>query len=124
MSRMLARAAWWLSTGVIGFLAVACGASGDGDGLSHNPSNAAGDEGTFGGAGTFSGDGSVVDPDAFTACASDTQQASQLPLDLYLMIDTSNSMAALVTASMTKWTAVKAALTSFVQDPASAGIGV
>jgi hypothetical protein len=78
----------------------------------------------FGEAGTFSGDGSVVDPDAFTACASDTQQATQLPLDLYLMIDTSGSMAELVAANSSKWAAVKAALTSFVQDPGSAGIGV
>jgi hypothetical protein len=126
----LGRVFFWVPFGATALLtAAACGSS-DSSTFNDNPGDEAGSGddggGLFGESGTFGGDGSVpfdADPDAFTACAADTQQATQLPLDLYLMIDTSGSMAELVAASSSKWAAVKAALTSFVQDPGSAGIG-
>jgi hypothetical protein len=62
--------------------------------------------------------------DSFAGCASTTELAKELPLDLYLMLDTSGSMDDLVAAQKSKWNAVVSALTGFVNDPASAGIGV
>jgi hypothetical protein len=125
---MVARTLFVMGAVAVATVAVACGSSdgsvfndGTGDGGLGDDGSLLGGDGSIG---PFSGDGSVVDPDAFTACAADTQTATALPLDLYFMIDTSGSMAELVTASTTKWTAVKTALTSFVQDPGSAGIGV
>src|SRR3984957_6148601 len=77
------------------------------------------------GSGTFT---TVTDagfaPDAFTGCAADTEQAKELPLDLYLMLDTSGSMDDLVAAQKSKWNSVVSAMTAFLDDPASAGIGV
>jgi hypothetical protein len=61
---------------------------------------------------------------SFASCASSTQQATELPLDLYLMLDTSGSMDDLVAPQKSKWNSVVSALTAFLNDPASAGIGV
>ena len=59
------------------------------------------------------------------ACATATVQAERVPLDLYLMLDSSYSMLEETAATgVDKWTAVKAALNSFLTAPASAGMGV
>ncbi len=58
------------------------------------------------------------------SCAAQTVLAERLPLDLYFMIDTSGSMLDATAQGMSKWDAVRAAMTSFVRDPQSAGIGV
>jgi hypothetical protein len=63
-------------------------------------------------------------PDSFLGCASTTQKATLAPLDLYFMLDTSGSMDDLVAAGQSKWSAVVTAMTAFVNDPASAGLGV
>jgi Mg-chelatase subunit ChlD len=57
-------------------------------------------------------------------CAQVTVQGERLPIDLYMMIDTSASMLAKTADGPTKWEAVRTALTSFFNDQASAGIGV
>lgn len=62
--------------------------------------------------------------DALAGCAADTELAKELPLDLYFMIDTSDSMNDLVAAHESKWNAVVSAMNSFVNDQGSAGIGV
>jgi hypothetical protein len=62
--------------------------------------------------------------DSFVSCANDTQRGKQLPLDLYVMLDTSGSMNDLVGPQRSKWSEVSAAITAFVNDPGSAGIGV
>jgi Mg-chelatase subunit ChlD len=113
---------------------VACGSSGKGG---YDPSApGAGPDGDGGGGETGLGrpdeDGGpsfgttdaqpTVDLDA--ACAADTQRATQVPLDLYLMLDTSGSMSEAPNGGPTKWEAVKAALTAFMADPASAGLGI
>ncbi len=74
-------------------------------------------------AGTFAGaqDDAAL---SFAGCASSTEQATELPLDLYLMLDTSGSMDDLVAPQKSKWSSVVSALTAFLGDPASAGIGV
>jgi hypothetical protein len=58
------------------------------------------------------------------ACAAQTQKAEQLPLDMYIMFDSSGSMADLTMQGVTKWDAVRTALTAFLRDPKSAGLGV
>jgi hypothetical protein len=51
-------------------------------------------------------------------CAEDIEKADRVPLDLLLLIDRSDSMLGL------KWTMLTKALTSFLGDPRSAGLGV
>jgi hypothetical protein len=58
------------------------------------------------------------------ACAAQTQKAERLPLDLYVMLDSSGSMTAATANGQTKWKAVQDALTAFLRDPGSAGLGV
>jgi len=130
-----------LVAGMAGVLA-ACAAtkqrpSGGGDGAAGTGSQAgssgAARDGGIGsggatGSGTADGPGRVIGADALgdAACATATQRAEQLPLDIYVMMDSSGSMLDLVstTATTTKWAAVREALIAFVQDPQSAGIGV
>lgn len=59
-------------------------------------------------------------------CAGDLVEAQRIPLDMYVMLDVSGSMleATAGDATLTKWEAVSSALTDFVSDPASAGIGM
>jgi hypothetical protein len=84
-----------------------------------------GGDGDDGGSGTFTSmSDAAFSLDAFMGCAFTTEQAKELPLDLYLMLDTSSSMYDLVGAQKSKWTSVVSALTAFLGDPASAGIGV
>ncbi|HEY3594268.1 MAG TPA: hypothetical protein VGL13_10340, partial [Polyangiaceae bacterium] len=68
------------------------------------------------------GSGSLED----ASCAAESHQGQQLPLDLYIMLDSSGSMLETLTptTTTTKWDAVRSALGSFLNDPASAGLGV
>lgn len=52
------------------------------------------------------------------ACAATSAQAQSIPLDMIILLDESGSM------SGTKWDGATAALKEFIDDPASAGIGV
>jgi Mg-chelatase subunit ChlD len=72
------------------------------------------------GAGRVIGGGPLGD----AACAVQTQQAQRVQLDLYVMMDSSGSMDEQTASGPTKWDAVRAALTAFLQDPQSAGLGV
>jgi hypothetical protein len=61
------------------------------------------------------------------ACAAQTQKAQQVPLDMYVMLDSSGSMTeqtGTTATSPTKWDAIRMALESFLRDPNSAGLGV
>jgi hypothetical protein len=59
------------------------------------------------------------------ACLGETRQAEVVGLDIYVMLDISASMLeALPQSTITKWDAVRSALSAFVQDPGSADIGV
>jgi hypothetical protein len=62
--------------------------------------------------------------DSFVGCATYSEEAKRIPLDLYFMLDTSGSMADLVGDRQSKWNQVSAAIVDFVRDPASAGLGV
>ena len=68
----------------------------------------------------------VIGSDALgdAACAVATQTAERVPLDLYIMMDSSGSMSAIISGTQTKWDAVRSALTAFLSDQDSAGLGV
>lgn len=101
-----------------------------------DPVNPGGDGGSDGGGG--GNDATVMPPDdggsfadvaintdsGLQGCATDTQQAELTPLDLAIMQDTSGSMWNLIAASTSKYAAVKSALSTFVNDPGSKGLGV
>jgi hypothetical protein len=115
------RARWgFLSLSAVA-LAIACGSEAsvfdEGDATPDEPSGIA--------TGTFvptpapdGGDG------GFEACAADRQRGKLAPLDLVLMQDVSGSMWGYTSGTTTKWTAIKAALAAFMNDPQSAGIGL
>ena len=78
-------------------------------------------QGTGGFVVNAGGGGSGGEPTAAacsTACTSTSAEAHRIPIDILFLIDRSASM------SGTKWMGTSAALTSFANDPASAGIGV
>lgn len=57
------------------------------------------------------------------ACLSEVREAEGIDLDLFVMLDRSGSMIG-QTGSLTKWGAVTAALSQFLDNPETAGIGV
>jgi len=71
-------------------------------------------------AGMGSADASVEEP----TCAGEVQRAEQIEVDMYVMLDRSGSMLGMTGSGETKWDAIRSALTAFVQDPASDGLGV
>jgi hypothetical protein len=112
----------------------ACGDNADRPALTKSPS---GIDGGGSSSSKDSGGPNNVDPNTFDRdsgvvganplpenCAADTQKATQLPLDLYIMVDSSGSMDEKTAGGTTKWADVKTALTAFVDDPNSAGMGV
>ena len=56
-------------------------------------------------------------------CATDVHRAEKVPLDLLLLVDTSDSMNQL-SGMQSKWQLTRQALRSFVEDPGSQGLGV
>jgi hypothetical protein len=58
------------------------------------------------------------------ACVADVSTAQAVPLDIYIMLDTSGSMTDMTAANVSKWDAVKLAVETFLKDKASAGLGV
>jgi hypothetical protein len=57
-------------------------------------------------------------------CVGETQKATMVDVDMYIMLDRSGSMLEPTGAGPTKWDAIRQALTSFLQDPQSSGLGV
>jgi len=111
-----------------GWNCVACGGS---NSDSHPPAlSSAGSSATAGSGGGSdlnlgsSGNGSGTGPDLSDACAAKISTAQAIPLDMYIMLDTSGSMLAATANQVSKWDAVKVALESFLKDSASAGLGV
>jgi hypothetical protein len=58
------------------------------------------------------------------SCVQAAQEAERVPVDMYIMLDRSASMLAVTGAGPTKWDATRQALTMFIQDSRSAGLGV
>lgn len=114
-------------------LAAACGnsdgsnvngsASGNGNTSAKAGTTGGPDLGSLGGASNGS-DG--VGGDGIEECAGDLVEAQRVPLDMYVMLDVSGSMLSPTEGDMnvTKWQAVSSALSGFISDDASAGIGV
>jgi hypothetical protein len=111
-------------------LACVLAACGDTDSVNENGSDGSGataaggpDLGNF--AASSSG-GSTGTGGPKETCAGDLIEAKSIPLDMYVMLDSSGSMLDVTEgdAAITKWQAVSAALTDFVSDPESAGIGI
>lgn len=75
-------------------------------------------------SGTLQGADATTTAPELVGCATDQKKATPLPLDLYVMLDESGSMATQVAAGLSKDKAVKDALDAFVVDPGSAGIGM
>jgi hypothetical protein len=61
---------------------------------------------------------------AVTACATESTEAEPAPLDIYIMLDSSLSMVDLTSSGVSKWDAVRSALSAFVQDASSADVSV
>src|SRR5215831_11829447 len=85
-------------------------------------------------AGASNGDGGVLigvgtsgnagqNPDG-TSCAQVVRKGEAVPVDMYVLLDKSSSMLDTTGAGPTKWDAIRSALESFVNDPASSGLGV
>jgi hypothetical protein len=97
--------------------------AGNGTGTGGTTNGAGGPNlGNVGGSNTSSAGGSSVDNE----CAGTLVEAQRIPLDMYVMLDVSGSMLLFTNATgmITKWQAVSSALTDFVSDPTSDGIGV
>jgi hypothetical protein len=81
-------------------------------------------QGETSGGGEFDFDAGVFDdasdalPDPDAACATVTEEAISVPVNLYVLMDKSTSM------DGDKWTSAKAGLTAFVRDPRFAGLRV
>jgi hypothetical protein len=62
------------------------------------------------------------------ACQTDVRAAESIDLDMFVMLDSSGSMAqplsALARMQVSRWDAVRASLTAFVEAPETEGIGV
>jgi hypothetical protein len=98
--------------------AAASGASGSAQG---GAVAAAGQNGT---GAVLIGIGNTVSVDA-GSCAQAVSKGEVIPLDMYILLDKSASMLDVTgTGATTKWDAIRAALESFVNDSASAGLGV
>lgn len=62
--------------------------------------------------------------DPIQSCAGDVSDAQLVPLDIYIMLDISESMLDPAGTGGDKWTAVKDALTAFLRDPGGEGLSV
>ncbi|MET0386838.1 MAG: hypothetical protein ABW321_12805 [Polyangiales bacterium] len=62
--------------------------------------------------------------DDVDACVQTAQEAQQVPVDMYIMLDRSDSMNEATGAGPSKWDAIRQALAMFLRDPRSEGLGV
>ena len=100
------------------------GSSGQAGSSSTGGSSASGGTGGFAfdaSTGTGGGSGGLQDGGA---CTGTTTKSTQLPLDIYVMMDISGSMTEQLSNGQTKWAAVKSAMTGFLNDKNSQGLGV
>lgn len=77
------------------------------------------------GAGAMSGAaGDVASMPPDFSCVKQTEEATRVAVEMYIMLDRSESMLGVTGTGQTKWDAIRAALTMFVADPRSAGLYV
>ena len=117
-----------LLLGLFGVLASAANCGSDGDSSQDGAgagAGAGGGNGTGGTGAVFdldaspgdSGDGSTIDPDA--ACATASEEATLVPVNMIIMFDRSGSM-----DQSNKWPNATSALTAFFEDPGTAGLRI
>lgn len=58
------------------------------------------------------------------SCAKQSEEAKQVPVEMYIMLDRSESMLGVTGTGETKWDAIREALQMFVSDPRSEGLFV
>jgi len=137
----MVRYAILVSSAVALYAVVGCGSDDDGNGSGDGDSNGDGDINLGDGDGDTSGDGdgSIDGCAAFSneGCSGITYEGENVPLDIYVMYDLSCSMSCTVDQSgcclgsnneapESDWriAPVRRAMRAFLEDPASAGIGV
>ena len=109
-------------------LVASCGGSSGQSGFESSSGSGSGGASGSGSGGESSGSGSggnqLGGGDAATgptsldgACAATSSKGQQAPLDIYIMLDQSQSMSDMVAGGTTKWAAVTSALNTFVMTP-------
>ncbi len=58
------------------------------------------------------------------SCVKQTEEAKRVPVEMFIMLDRSESMLGVTGTGETKWDAIRQALTKFVSDPRSEGLFV
>lgn len=58
------------------------------------------------------------------SCAKTTEEAQRIPVEMFIMLDRSESMLGMTGTGETKWDAIRDALSMFVADPRSTGLMV
>jgi hypothetical protein len=69
-------------------------------------------------------DAGPTTPPGGEKCAEEAHMAEQAPVDLLLLIDRSGSMNTRAAGGRSKWQMAQEAVTAFISDPKSAGLGV
>lgn len=111
----------WMGAAAAALVWAACSASNsDDDESSESGSGAGSGQGGLDFTGSGGGD---TGSSSGGACAGEDYTAEEQPLDMYIMLDQSGSMDG-TTASGTRWSEVTGALSAFMAQPATAGIGV
>lgn len=72
--------------------------------------------------GAAGGDAPIMPGDF--SCVKQTEEAKRVPVEMYIMLDRSESMLGVTGTGETKWDAIKKALNMFVTDPRSEGLYV
>lgn len=111
----------------MGSLALVAACSSHSEGQPRSPgvdggSEVAADASSSDGATGIASDAGLAD--AFGRCATSIERGVPTPVDVAFIIDTSGSMSDLIVPGQSKWAAVVSALSAFVNDPASSGLGV
>ena len=89
-----------------------------------NPTSIAQAGGSAGTAAKSAAGSGGTAPTPMPSCVQAVREAERVPVDMYIMLDRSASMLALTGAGPSKWDATRQALTMFIQDSRSAGLGV
>lgn len=76
------------------------------------------------GSGPMSGAGGDASSMPDFSCVKQTEEAKRVPVEMYIMLDRSESMLGVTGTGETKWDAIRAALNKFVSDPRSEGLSV
>ncbi len=125
--RALRAAQFSAASCLLACLLAACGNSDGSNVEGKGASNGSGASGpNLGNVGASSSGGSNGTGDPGDTCAGELIEAKSIPLDMYVMLDSSGSMLDPTegNAALTKWDAVSAALGDFVNDAQSAGMGI